>query len=130
MDLPEKRELLLLHVERVGLLCELFERQAVPLLHNFSIDFDNSAKAASVMLSHDVRENTPDEDVVSDACCHLSFKDEVFTLANDWNVFLGDRWRFRQVVSTDVFNPELIVWHVEFQLASSSIYREILRPLA
>ena len=110
---PVKHELLLLHVERVGLLCELIERQAVPLLHDFSIDLNNGAKAASIMLSHDVREFAPDEDIVGYARRHFSFIDEVFALAYDWDVFFGDWGLLRQLVNTDVFNPELIVRHVE-----------------
>lgn len=53
---PEKCELLLIHVKSVRLICELFQRHAVPLLDYLAVDLYLGAQAASIVLGQDLRE--------------------------------------------------------------------------
>ena len=88
---------MLLNIERVRNLCELFERQTVPLFFDFSINFKNRGEAPTIVLYDDMREDALNENVVGDTHEHLSIDCEYLALAHVRNIFFRNRRRLRQV---------------------------------
>ena len=73
----------------------MLKRHAVPLFDDFVFYLYASAKATTIVFSHDLGEDSEDKDVVGDADCNFSFVLVIFTLAHGWNaVFLNGRRRW------------------------------------
>ena len=91
---PDKNELLSIYIERVRFLSQFVECDAVPLLNYLPIDFKDGTEAASIVISHYLRQIAFDEHIECGAYGDFAVKDLVLTLTDDRNVVFCDGWRW------------------------------------
>ena len=89
-DNPFEHELLAQHIKCVGLLSKLLEAYSFPLLDNFIVYFQECYKTSTVVLCDELMEQPLDEELESHSLGHITKKDEVIALTDNWDVVLFD----------------------------------------
>ena len=96
-------------VERVRLLRKFLQREAVPLLVDLAIDFEEGTKAPCVVISHELVHQPFYEQLEGHTLGHIAQEDQALTLAHHRNVFFLDQGCLRKVSGEGAINIEQVL---------------------
>ena len=108
-------------IEGVGLLCNLLQSEAIPLLVDLSIDFQEGAKTPRVVVSDELVQQPLDEQLECDSFGHVTQEHQVVTLTHHGDVFLGDQRGLRQVSGERAIYPEQVLAFVPLLLINDLV---------